>query len=81
MTGEWFEPRREKTCFCHSLISAFVVRCLDSMPQLAITEISRLASLCNSADRFESYLVENPEDRFSRDEAHVNMSLNSVMKH
>ena len=23
------------------------------------------------ADRFESYLVENPEDRFSRDEAHI----------
>ena len=29
-----------------------------------------LASLCSWADRFESHLVENPEDRFSRDEDH-----------
>ena len=27
-----------------------------------------LASLCSWAGRFESYLVENPEDRFSSDE-------------
>ena len=26
-----------------------------------------LASLCSWAGRFESYLVENPEDRFSHD--------------
>ena len=30
-----------------------------------------LAGLCGCAVLFESYLVENPEDRFSRDEAHV----------
>ena len=30
-----------------------------------------LASLCSWADQFESYLVANPEDRFSRDEAHI----------
>ena len=51
-----FEPRHEKTCLCHmpnnkdaaqlahprSLISAFVVCCLDSIiPLLAIAEISR----------------------------------------
>ena len=30
-----------------------------------------LASLCSLVDRFESYLVENPEDKFSRDEAHI----------
>ena len=29
-----------------------------------------LASLWSWARRFESYLVTNPEDRFSRDEAH-----------
>ena len=29
-----------------------------------------LASFCSWADQFESYLVENPEDRFSRDEAY-----------
>ena len=28
-----------------------------------------LANTCSWAGRFESYLVENPEDRFSRDEA------------
>ena len=33
-----------------------------------------LAYLCSWADRFESYLVGNPEDRFSRDEAHVMIS-------
>ena len=30
-----------------------------------------LASLCSWAGRFESYLVADPEDRFSRDEAHL----------
>ena len=30
-----------------------------------------LASFFSWADRFESYMVENPEDRFSRDEAHM----------
>ena len=29
-----------------------------------------IASFVSWADRFESYLVENPKDRFSRDEAH-----------
>ena len=33
------------------------------------------ASICGSAGRFESYLVENPEDRFSRDEAPLIMTL------
>ena len=30
-----------------------------------------LAGLCSWPDRFRSYLVGNPEDRFSRDEAHL----------
>ena len=39
----------------HSLISAFVVRCLDSIiPLLATAEISRLAGLCGWAGWFES---------------------------
>ena len=29
-----------------------------------------LASLCSWAGQFESYLVRNPEDRFSHDEAY-----------
>ena len=53
-----------------SLISAFVIRCLDSIiPILAIGKISRLASFCGCAGRFESYLVGNPEDRVSHDVA------------
>ena len=44
----------------HSLISAFVVRCLDSIISLdSRTEISRLASLCGCAGRFVSGLVGN----------------------
>ena len=51
-----------------SLISTFVVRYLDNIiPILAKSKISRLASLCSWAGRFESYLVGNSEDRFSRD--------------
>ena len=34
-----------------------------------------LANFFSWADRFESYLVENPEDRFSRDEAHMGKIL------
>ena len=50
------------------LISAFVVCCLDSIISLvSIFAISRLASLCNWAGRFVSYMVANPEDRFSHD--------------
>ena len=61
----------------HSLISTFVVRCLDSIISLvSISEISSLylASVCCCLDWFESYLAENPEDRFSRDMAQINSS-------
>ena len=34
-----------------------------------------LASFFSWADRFGSYLLENPEDRFSRDEAHMGTIL------
>ena len=34
-----------------------------------------LASFFSWADRFESYLVENPEDRLSRDEVHMGKIL------
>ena len=50
-----------------SLISTFVVHCLDSkIPIPAISKVSRLASLCCWAGQFESCLVRNPEDRFPR---------------
>ena len=45
-----------------SLISAFVVRCLDSIISLDSTaEISRLASFCGCTGRFESDLVGNSQ--------------------
>ena len=72
-----FEPYHEKTCLCHMRttkvqISAFIVCCLDStIPLVSISKISKsLVSFCGCADRFESFLVANPEDRFSRDGAH-----------
>ena len=51
-----------------SLISTFVVRCLDST--CYGQNFKTLASLCFWAGWFESTLVANPEDRFSRDVAH-----------
>ena len=55
-----------------SLISTFSVRCLDSIiPLVSKSKISRLACPCSSAGRFESNLVANTEDRFSRDVAHL----------
>ena len=64
-----------------SLISAFVVRCLESIiPQVFyIQNFKPLPSFCGSAGRFESYLVENPEDRFSRDVAHLLYILVAVL--
>ena len=48
-----------------SLISAFVVRYLDSIICiLATSKISRLASFCSWAAGFESYLVANPKTGF-----------------
>ena len=35
-----------------------------------IRNFKPLASICSCAGRFESYLVKNPKDRFSHDEAH-----------
>ena len=77
--GTLYEPHHEKTCLCHmrttrgadypahphSLISTFIVRCLDSIiPILDESKISRLASLCSLAGRFESYLSETPKTGF-----------------
>ena len=47
-----------------------------------IQHLKSLASLCSWAVQFESYLVVNLEDRFSRDEAQIwvfNLSLLNVM--
>ena len=56
-----------------SLISAFVVRCLDSVMSLvSVTEISSLM-LASVAEQASLSLTwsETPEDTFSHDEAHM----------
>ena len=58
----------------HSLISTFVVRNLDGTSGFYIQNFKTLACLCSWAGRLESYLVANPEDKFSRDEAHTLIS-------
>ena len=40
-----------------------------------IGNVMTLANFFSWVDRFESYLVEKPEDRFSRDEAHMGKML------
>ena len=42
-----------------------------------IPNFKPLASICGSAGRLESHLVGNPEDRFSRDEAHTISGVNN----
>ena len=57
-----------------NLISAFVVRCLDSLMSLvSVTEISSLV-LASVAEQASLSLTwsETPEDTFSHDEAHLN---------
>ena len=61
-----FEPRHEKTCLCHMRTSAQSdQRLCCSLPCYSQNFKTR-ASLCGLAGRFGSYLVANPEDRFSR---------------
>ena len=57
----------------HSLISAFVVRCLDSVMSLvSVTKISSLM-LASVAEQASLSLTwsETPEDTFSHNEAHM----------
>ena len=55
-----------------SLISTFVVRCLDSIiPLVSISEISSLYLASVTAQAGLSTLIANPEDKFSRDEAQL----------
>ena len=55
----------------HSLISAFVVRCLDNTSSFYTRNFKTLPSFCGCAGQFESTLVAIPEDRFFYDEAHL----------
>ena len=56
-----------------SLISIFVVRCLDSVVSLvSISEISILSLASVAQHLFESYLVAKPEDKFCHEAAQLN---------
>ena len=60
-----------------SQISAFLVRCLDSIiPLVSIAEILSLylAAVAEEAG-LSFYLVTNPKDRFSRDVAHIGIEI------
>ena len=84
-----YEPGREKTCLMsyannkgadqpahpHSLISAFVVRCLDSvMSPVSVTKISSpmLASVAEQANLSLAW-SETPKDTFCHVVAHIYM--------
>ena len=55
-----------------SLISAFVVHCLDStIPILAKSKSSRLHLASEAEQAGLSTRLQTPEDRFSHDEAHL----------
>ena len=81
-----YGPHHEKTCYaickqqkrrsacaspqsdqglCYSLLRQY------NTSSFYIQNFKPLASLCSWAGRFESTVVANPEDRFSRDEAHI----------
>ena len=67
------QQRRSSACastqsdqrLCYSLLRQ------DNASNCYIQKFKPLASFYCCAGRFESYLVGNPEDRFSRDEAHM----------
>ena len=55
-----------KHCNKHDLIHFVTI-----ISSFYIQNFKTLASFCSWADLFVSYLVENPEDRFSCDKAHL----------
>ena len=75
-----YEPGHEKCVLSYannSLISAFVVRCLDSVMSLvSVTKISSLmlASVAEQASLSVTW-SETPEDTFSHDEAHMHANI------
>ena len=61
----------DQPAYSRSLISVFLVRCLDSIITLvSIQEISSFWLVSVAEQAGLSYLVANPEDRFSRELAH-----------
>ena len=71
------QQRRRSACAsaqsARSLISTFVVGCLETIIPETFTcyihNFRTLASLWSGVGLFESYVIENTKDRFSRDEA------------
>ena len=61
----------------HAVWYAFVIHYLDSF---YIQNFKPLASLCSWAGWFESYRIENPEDRFSCDVAHLELMTKSHLE-
>ena len=55
----------DQTAHPCSLFSTVVVLCLDSIIPLVIQNFKPLPGFCGCASRFVSYLVANPEGRFS----------------
>ena len=81
-----YEPNREKTCFCHMRKQRCRSACASAQSDqrlcysllrqyntssFFIRNFKPVVSFCGCAGRFVSDLVTNPEDRFSRGEAHM----------
>ena len=66
-----YEPYHAKTCFCPMRTTKTQISLHLYISTCYSWNFKTLASLCSWAGWFESYLVGNPEDRFSHDVAHV----------
>ena len=65
----------DQPAHARSLISAFVVRCLDSI--MSLNSVTKIASLMPASVAEQASLsliwLETPEDTFSHNEAHMNL--------
>ena len=74
----WNNTGADQAAHPHSLISAFVIRFLESIICNLTTgaiSIFYLVSVANE-NWFETHFFRNPEDRFSRNEAHIMIQQN-----
>ena len=74
--SQLFHIWRKQSIFCH-LMSPQIPEIIYeyNISSFYIQNFKPLASFCSSAGWFVSYLVANPEDRFSRDKAHTCMYI------
>ena len=54
--------------------TSYVITLVQYISSFYIRNFKPLASFCGCPSRFESYLVESPEHRFSHDEAHMGLN-------